>query len=64
MDDVPSAKCLTGFSKAQSGGSGMELVFQLAIPAPDTGPLSSLHTPALQEAALEAQSNRSLLAKS
>lgn len=61
MDDVLSANCLTSFSKAQSGALGWSLVFQLAIPGPGTGRLSSLHTPALQEAALEAQS---LLAKS
>ena len=55
-----TAEVLSGFSKTQSEALGRPLVFQLAIPAHDTAP-KPLH---LQEAVLEAQSNRPLLAKS
>lgn len=64
MAEVPSGKCLTGFSKTQSEAPRWTLVFQLAIPAHDKLLSPDSHAPCLQEAVLEAQSNRSLLAKS
>lgn len=45
LAEVPSGNRLTGFSKPQCAALGWTLVFQLALPAHDTAPLSRLPCP-------------------